>query len=288
MKMKKNNFGFTLVELLVVIGIIALLVSILMPALSSAREQAKKTVCAANLKTFGIGLQMYAHENNDFIPPAADPANAATQLTAPNHFYMIMALGTDLPSYLAVGTSERVQLSRDNHEYPANKTFRGIGYFIKENTLDYEGGEIFYCPSGTAIPFSYKHYGGDKWPYPSYTISQSGSEINPSGVRSNYSYMPQHRSKTLELDGQQWPIMALKFGNVDPARNVMRDLLQDQEKLSHKGTGASSGCNMVFIDGHVKFGKDEDMPFIYSDMAGVDPLWDKLMYRKILKALDGF
>ena len=67
--MKKQNFkAFTLIELLVVVSIIALLVSILMPALARAREQAKRLICATNLHSVGQAFQIYATQNNDWIP----------------------------------------------------------------------------------------------------------------------------------------------------------------------------------------------------------------------------
>lgn len=68
--MRTRKSGFTLIELLVVISIIALLVSILLPALSKAREQAKKAVCASQLHTIGISLIMYTGEYNGFFPPS--------------------------------------------------------------------------------------------------------------------------------------------------------------------------------------------------------------------------
>lgn len=62
----RRHGGFTLIELLVVVAIIALLISMLLPALRNAREQAKQVKCAANLRSFGLGFHAYGNSNRDF------------------------------------------------------------------------------------------------------------------------------------------------------------------------------------------------------------------------------
>ncbi|MGR3303552.1 MAG: type II secretion system protein [Candidatus Scalindua sp.] len=77
MKIPKFNKGFTLIELLVVIAIIGILAGILLPVLSRARESARKTQCMSNIKQIGMGLIMYANENNESFPSSTAGSNTA-------------------------------------------------------------------------------------------------------------------------------------------------------------------------------------------------------------------
>lgn len=71
--------GFTLIELLVVISIIALLLSILMPALTSAKQHALKVVCGSNMKQIILGLKMYSIDNKGYVVPRRNDTMSSGQ-----------------------------------------------------------------------------------------------------------------------------------------------------------------------------------------------------------------
>lgn len=73
MSSHRNVRGFTLIELLVVISIIALLIAILLPALSRARDTARALQCQSMLKQWGIAHQIYQDEHNNFLLPHHSP-----------------------------------------------------------------------------------------------------------------------------------------------------------------------------------------------------------------------
>ena len=76
-KPQTTDTGFTLIELLVVISIVALLISLLLPAIKKARETAKTAICLSNQKQIAMGLITYSLENGDHFPPSPAWANAS-------------------------------------------------------------------------------------------------------------------------------------------------------------------------------------------------------------------
>ncbi len=83
---KRKPKAFTLVELLVVIGIIALLISILLPSLNKARKAANTLACMASMRSVGQAMQMYASEQHGYIPGSPSTSGAFLSQSAFSDF----------------------------------------------------------------------------------------------------------------------------------------------------------------------------------------------------------
>lgn len=101
---KRATNGFTLIEILVVVAIIALLISILLPSLARAREQTRRTMCAHQLEEIGHGIMMYTMDMKDTLP---GPVHAAVELEAYNLATTGEYDGWHLPSFIRKYMSEK-------------------------------------------------------------------------------------------------------------------------------------------------------------------------------------
>ena len=130
--------GFTLIELLVVIAIIALLLSIITPALRSAKEQGRKAVCGAHIRSLLTGIYLYAARFDDNIPMTIEGNNASWNFICWQTFF---PEEDPVPCWI------------------------GLGRLYGTNVID--DPDIFYCPSQENEFLKNKHGGGWEWKSPS-------------------------------------------------------------------------------------------------------------------------
>jgi len=97
--------GFTLVELLVVIAVIAILAALLLPALGRGKEQAQATQCRGNLRQWGMGYRMYADDNNDFLPRRGQGVQTLAQINRPEDWFNALPGYFGLPAFWQMVTN---------------------------------------------------------------------------------------------------------------------------------------------------------------------------------------
>jgi len=150
---KRERAAFTLIELLVVMVIIALLIGLLLPALSRAKEEARKTQCRSNLRQIGMALALYANDNGGWTPEFGGQLYrrvGSSEVYYPwdNVPYLGESFGWmwghEAPSAnnVSFGQPQRWRLSPATPSRPI-----GLGLLWAGGYLTYKGAQILYCPS---------------------------------------------------------------------------------------------------------------------------------------------
>jgi prepilin-type N-terminal cleavage/methylation domain-containing protein len=263
--------AFTLVELLVVIGVIAVLISLLLPALNKARQSATRVKCMSNMRQYGLAVRMYANDNDDYYPSYWYPENLdASQRTAPEPAVWGQ-------TYFQCGWNYRL----------------GMGKYLSFawNTYALRQGP-FWCPTDDKTPIDPTFLWTNQVPSLSsyriniYASTNSGAPIAYPGPTSGGRYYPIYpptkiaQSPVREVYGmrkrQLAPIavcavgMYIPWGQSDPSDiwtgGVGWDLV-DPSNTKRTSRHARDGSRPVlYSDGHVMFG-----PFYFTNETFYHP-----------------
>ena len=259
---KKSSCGFTLIELLVVIAIIAILAAMLLPALASAKERAKRTQCVNGLHQMYIGCTIYAGDNNDDYPswggyPAPFNPRTKNNISLPSYVrWMVFFQNNGAANVGKHVPKEHAALNT------MGGNFDNLGYLYPANLAGGDG-KIFFCPSypDSSVLSSWYYSGGapaPATPGPLMTIVQSAN--GNVAVRGSYTYNPMCDANGLRL----YP----KASKVNGRHTFIVDYMDSvpagdkvSETFAHY---RSKGWNLNFTDGSTAFSKPD--PTTYNNI----------------------
>lgn len=106
--------AFTLMELLIVIGVIAALLAILLPSLANAKHTARQVVCASNLRQWGIAVRVYSQIYDGWLPRRGQGVNPTQQIDRPTDWFNALPPLMNAQPYVALAAAGQVPRPRDN------------------------------------------------------------------------------------------------------------------------------------------------------------------------------
>jgi prepilin-type processing-associated H-X9-DG protein/prepilin-type N-terminal cleavage/methylation domain-containing protein len=252
-KIHRTFRGFTLVELLVVIGIIALLISILLPSLQAAREAGYRIKCMSNMRQWGMGFMMYADANRGYMPPEGGDGNFGDPVgewTDPLWFNAIPPYVNGKPYYQlqeewAAG-GERLPIGGDNSLYSCPSSDRAVPARPSDPVLD-----GYFMVFGTI--------GGTPIQRPTFVTYVLNSKMDQGRDVAKLSQLRPSSLVVLMIEKRMAPGEIPVVDGPDGANyydKFLARMIGDWQRFTgrHK-----KGGNLLFADGHVEWFSNEDV-----------------------------